>query len=189
MQAERARAAAPAAADAARDEQLRQVISMRKESSVASQALVDRAQRELAEAQAQLDDERQAVAEKAARLDDREAEVLEREAEAATRQTQLTQYSEELEDFAAEGRWEQWRERSMGKLMNELLRRVPRDEWRQRMQRAMTTLSVYQRENLRLRAELHSGAPPTQADVSDGMLELHEGLEARAVQAEEALRR
>ena len=59
----------------------------------------------------------------------------------------------------------------MGKLMNELLRRVPRDEWRQRMQRAMTTLSVYQRENLRLRAELHSGAPPTQADVSDGMLE------------------
>lgn len=77
----------------------------------------------------------------------------------------------------------------MGKLMNELLRRVPRDEWRQRMQRAMTTLSVYQRENLRLRAELHSGAPPTQADVSDAMLELHEGLEARAVQAEEALRR
>ena len=53
----------------------------------------------------------------------------------------------------------------------------------------MTTLSVYQRENLRLRAELHSGAPPTQADVSDGMLKLHEGLEARAVQAEEALRR
>ena len=156
---------------------------------VASQALVDRAQREPAEAQAQLDDERQAVAEKAARLDDREAEVLEREAEAATRQTQLTQYSEELEDFAAEGRWEQWRERSMGKLMNELLRRVPRDEWRQRMQRAMTTLSVYQRENLRLARRAAQRRAADAGRRERRMLEFHEGPEARAVQAEEALRR
>lgn len=45
--------------------------------------------------------------------------------------------------------------------MSELVRKVPSHEWKARMQRALTTLELYKRENLRLRREAHrSGHTP-----------------------------
>ena len=46
----------------------------------------------------------------------------------------------------------------MRQVMTELVRKVPSQEWRQRMQRALTTLELYKRENLRLRQDLQQGA-------------------------------
>ena len=44
----------------------------------------------------------------------------------------------------------------MRNIMTEIERKVPRDEWKQRMKRKLTQIELLQRENLRLRQELAS---------------------------------
>ena len=72
-------------------------------------------------------------------------------------------------------------------MMTELERKVPRDEWKQRMKRKLTQIELLQRENLRLRQELASsrtggGGGGSSSPVKGGALELSPGG-AAAVEA------
>ena len=72
--------------------------------------------------------------------------------------------------------------------MTEIERKVPRDEWKQRMKRKLTQIELLQRENLRLRQELASsraaagGGGGGSSPVKGGALELSPGG-AAAVEA------
>ena len=76
----------------------------------------------------------------------------------------------------------------MRNIMTEIERKVPRDEWKQRMKRKLTQIELLQRENLRLRQELASsraaagGGGGGSSPVKGGALELSPGG-AAAVEA------
>jgi len=76
----------------------------------------------------------------------------------------------------------------MRNIMTEIERKVPRDEWKQRMKRKLTQIELLQRENLRLRQELASSRAAAAAGgggsspVKGGALELSPGG-AAAVEA------
>ena len=84
----------------------------------------------------------------------------------------------------------------MRNIMTEIERKVPRDEWKQRMKRKLTQIELLQRENLRLRQELASsraaaaGGGGGSSPVKGGALELSPGgaaaVEAAAAAVEAA---
>ena len=88
----------------------------------------------------------------------------------------------------------------MRQVMTELVRKVPSQEWRQRMQRALTTLELYKRENLRLRQDLQQGAATSaerpggavrfEADrgVQDAMVAQLDEVRAKEAQLQDELR-
>ena len=71
----------------------------------------------------------------------------------ASAQSMLQAYSEEQEN-------EHQMRDAMRNVLTELIRKRPPDEWRQRMSRALTTIELYKRENLRLRQQGGGGAAP-----------------------------
>ena len=123
-------------------------------------------------------------ADRKARLEAREAALGAREASNAARQAELEAWHREMEEYQAEQYWEHWRRDGMRNIMTEIERKVPRDEWKQRMKRKLTQIELLQRENLRLRQELASsraaagGGGGGSSPVKGGALELSPGSAA-----------
>ena len=78
----------------------------------------------------------------------------------------------------------------MRNIMTEIERKVPRDEWKQRMKRKLTQIELLQRENLRLRQELASsraaagGGGGGSSPVKGGALELSPGGAAAVIECD-----
>ena len=149
-----------------RTESMESSLKHRRESGLSMQALLNEQQRHLKQERAALALEQEAHADRMARLEAREAKVRAAEATLGGRKQELEAWHEQLTEYEAEQHWEHWRRDGMRNLMTELVRKVPRDEWKARMQRALTQLELLKRENLRLRQELAAaramagGSPP-----------------------------
>lgn len=101
----------------------------------------------------------------------------------------------------AEAGWAHWQRDRMRQLISELTLKRPTDEWRLRMERIQISLELSDRDNARLRAELSRIAGPQEGDnatsaaaaaISGGgavseLLNIHETLQTRLKQAEDAL--
>ena len=127
-----------------------------RQGGLSATALLNEQQRHLKQSRTKLKHEQQVYSDRKTRLEAREAALAAREATGAARQAELEAWHLELEEYQAAQYWEHWRRDGMRSIMTELVRKVPRDEWKVRMQRALTQLELLRRENLRLRQELSS---------------------------------
>ena len=127
-----------------------------RQGGLSATALLNEQQRHLKQSRTKLKHEQQVHSDRKTRLEAREAALAAREATGAARQAELEAWHLELEEYQAAQYWEHWRRDGMRSIMTELVRKVPRDEWKVRMQRALTQLELLRRENLRLRQELSS---------------------------------
>ena len=105
--------------------------------------------KEIEVARAQLAREQSAHSTRVSRIDAREAAVRGKERGHEEKEEELRAWHERLQEYETEREWEHWRKDSMRKLQSEIERKVPTEELRQRMQRALTSVELYKRENAR----------------------------------------
>ena len=145
---------------------------------------------EIVQARAQLTREQDAHASRVARVDSRETVVHQLKSELEKKESELKEWSDKLQAYEAEQEWEHWRKDSMRKVSSEIERKVPPDEWKQRMQRVLTSLDLYKRENIRLKASVSTGASGTEHEdfVIEDLQRKQEALVAQAIEAGDKLR-
>lgn len=95
------------------------------------------------------------------------------------KEDELKEWAARLEAYEAEQEWDHWRKDAMRKISSEIERKVPPDEWRQRMQRVLTTLELTRRENARLKGMTAPGDSRAES-ITDDLLRRNEELTAQA---------